>query len=71
MKINSWNVRGINASNKRNLIHQSLANMKDDIVMLQETKLSQVSFDNTLAKWPKWSSVHSPSNGTFVRLVIL
>ena len=37
MKINSWNVRGINASNKRKSIKRLVDDMKSDIVFLQET----------------------------------
>jgi exonuclease III len=71
MKINSWNVRGINASDKRNRVKLLIDGMKADIVLLQETKLSQESYDKTLLKWSKWSSFHSPSIGASRGLAIL
>ena len=71
MKIISWNVRGINGSNKRSRIHQFIESAKADIVLLQETKLSQDTFQKTMAKWPRWSSVHRPNIGTSGGLVVL
>ena len=52
MKIVSWNVRGINASDKRGRMHKFLESSKVDIVLLQETKLSQETSQKSLAKWP-------------------
>ena len=71
MKIVSWNVRGINASDKRGRIHQFLESTKADIVLLQETKLSQETFQKSLAKWPRWYSIHSPSMGASGGLSVL
>lgn len=71
MKINSWNVRGINASDKRKRIKRLVDDMKSDIVLLQETKLSQESYEKTLFKWSKWSSFHSPSIGASGGLAVL
>ena len=71
MKIISWNVKSINASNKRGKIHQFLESTKVDIVLLQETKLSQDTFQKTMAKWPRWSLVHSHSIGASSGLVVL
>lgn len=45
MKIISWNVRGLNAPNKRHLIKSQMDLIKCDIFMLQETKLSKESAD--------------------------
>ena len=59
MKINSWNVRGINASDKRHRIKQVVDSMQVDIIFLQETKLSQDNFDKIVAKWKKWKSFHA------------
>ena len=50
MKIITWNLRGINASDKRGRIKQLLDSTKGDIILLQETKLSEQVFDKTLAK---------------------
>ena len=71
MKINSWNVRGINASDKIKKIKRLVDDMKSDIVLLQETKLSQESYEKTLFKWSKWSSFHSPSIGASGGLAVL
>ena len=71
MIINSWNVRGINASDKRHRIKQAVDSMNADIVMLQETKLSQQTFHNTIAKWHRWKSAHILGVGAFGRLTIL
>lgn len=70
MKINSWNVIGINASNQRCRIKQLIDSMNGDIILLQETKLFDDSFDKTLTKWPKQSSLHSPRIGTSSHLVV-
>ena len=71
MKSVSWNVRGINVSNKRDKIHNFLESSKADIILLQETKLSQEAFQKSMAKWSRWSSVHSPSIGASRGLVVL
>ena len=71
MKINSWNVRGINASEKKHRIKQVVDSMQVDIIMLQETKLSQDNFDKTIGKWKKWRSLHVPRIGAFGGLSIL
>ena len=63
MKINSWNVKGINASDKRHRIKQVVDSMQADIIFLQETKLSQDNFDKTVAKWKKWKSFHAHGKG--------
>ena len=63
MKINLWNVRGINASNKRHTIKQLVDSMQAYIIFLQETKLSQDNFDKIVAKWKKWKSFHAHGIG--------
>ena len=71
MKIITWNVRGINASDKRGRIKQLLDFTKGDIILLQETKLSAQVFDKTLAKWTNWLSVHAEGHGASGGLAIL
>ena len=71
MKIISWNVRGINASNKRQRIKQVLDSLQPDIILLQETKLSQGNFDNSVAKWKKWNSYHVQGVGALGGIVVL
>ena len=71
MKIITWNVRGFNASEKRGRIKQLLESIKGDIILLQETKLSEQFFDKTLAKWTNWLSVHVEGHGASRGLEIL
>ena len=63
MKILSWNVRGLNASDKRSRIKNRLDSSFWDIVLLQETKLSLDNFSATLGKWTSWKHSFLPSNG--------
>lgn len=49
MKILSWNVRGLNAPNKKRLIKRQILLVRADIILLQETKLEEklvVAFGN-------------------------
>lgn len=55
MKLISWNVRGLNAPNKRRLIKSQLDLIKCDLVMLQETKLSDVSANVLFSSWKNWN----------------
>ena len=71
MKIISWNVRGINASDKRQRIKQVIDSLQADIILLQETKLSKDNFDNSIAKWKKWNSFQSQGMGALGGLAIL
>ena len=41
MKIISWNVKGLNASDKRQRIKQVIDSLQEDIILLQETKLNE------------------------------
>ena len=63
MKLISWNVRGINASDKRLRVKQQLDSSQADILLLQETKLSNQNYHKTVQGWPKWHSAHSESLG--------
>lgn len=40
MKITSWNVRGAGSAIKRAIIKESIRKFREDIVLLQETKIS-------------------------------
>ena len=66
-----WNFKCINAFEKRGRIKQLLDSTKGDILLLQETKLSEQVFDKTLAKWTNWLSVHAEGHGAFGGLAIL
>ncbi|XP_059071428.1 uncharacterized protein LOC131866336 [Cryptomeria japonica] len=57
----SWNVRGLNAPNKRRLIKSQLDLMKCDVLLLQETKLSCQGADFLFSKWKLWNFCVSPS----------
>ena len=63
MKILSWNVRGLNASDKRQRIRQLLDSLHTNIILLQETKLNEESFDKIIASWKKWKAYHMPGQG--------
>lgn len=41
MKILTWNVRGLNAPNKKRLIERGLKKGQVEIVLLQETKMNE------------------------------
>lgn len=71
MRILSWNVKGLNASDKRGRIKKFLDSSKVDIILLQESKLSQDSFDNIISKWCLWKVVHVPSLGASGGLITL
>ena len=45
--------------------------MQGDIILLQETKLSQGNFDKTIAKWKKWKSFHVQGIEAFGGLAVL
>lgn len=53
------------------MIKQAVDSMNADIVMLQETKLSQQTFDNIIAKQHRWKSAHIPSVGASSGLAVL
>ena len=63
MKILSWNVRGLNASDKRQRIRQILDSLHTDIILSQGTKLNEESFDKIIASWKKWKAYHMPGLG--------
>ena len=71
MKIISWNVRCLNASEKRQRIKQVIDSLQENIFLLQETKLSQIKFDKTIASWKKWKSYHMQGLGASGGLVVL
>ena len=43
LKLFSWNVRGANNPNKRNVIRNYIRSQRVDLVCLQETKLQKLS----------------------------
>ena len=43
LKLLSWNVRGANNPNKRNVIRNFIRSQMADLVCLQETKIQEVS----------------------------
>lgn len=69
MKIVSWNVKGLNAPDKRNRI--KLDSMNIDTILLQETKMSQETFEKIVAKWSKWNSAHRKGIGASGGIVVL
>ena len=71
MKIVSWNVRGLNASNKRQRIKQVIDSLQTNIILLQETKMSQHNFDKIVASWKKWKYLHMQGLGASRGLAVL
>ena len=71
MKIISWNVRGLNASDKRQRIRQVIDSLQADIILLQETKLSQNKFDKIIVSWKKWKAYHMQGLGASGGLAVL
>ena len=45
IKIISWNVRGVNALDKRKVIKNFLRSYRTDLVCLQETKVQEMSVE--------------------------
>lgn len=66
IKILSWNVRGLNAREKRVVVKSLLKEWKADVVCLQETKFSVVSREKVKeiwgCQWVKW--IHLDACGT-------
>lgn len=52
MKIQSWNVRGIGRPEKMRKVKKILAERRVDIVLLQETKKSEVNSELVKTIWP-------------------
>lgn len=50
MKFLSWNLRGLNSPQKKFLIKQYILEMKLDICLLQEVKMSYQTFATTAGK---------------------
>lgn len=71
MKIISWNVRGLNAPSRNRLIKSQMDLIKCDIIMLQETKLSQGSADVLFSSWKRWNFVSHPASGASGGLALL
>lgn len=68
MKVISWNVRRIRAPNKRCLVKSKIENSATYIVMLQETKFTEVE---ELQLFHKWKYVASTSLGALGGLSIM
>lgn len=69
MRITTWNVRGLNAPNKRCLTKRQIEKSNSDIILLQETKLEEVN--DCILKVAGWEEVFSKSYGTASGLGIL
>lgn len=46
MKITTWNVRGLNAPNKKRILKLNINSFESDIILLQETKLNKTEGNN-------------------------
>ena len=57
LKLFSWNVRGANNSDKRNIIRNFIRSQRVDLVCLQETKFQEMSeADARSLGWGDWLS---------------
>ncbi|KAG6637440.1 hypothetical protein CIPAW_11G178800, partial [Carya illinoinensis] len=72
-KIVSWNVRGLNESNKRARIKNLLRDWRADIVCLQETKLKLVNRKIVRSVWhcPYVDWVYLASNGASGGILVM
>ncbi|KAG6652145.1 hypothetical protein CIPAW_06G163400 [Carya illinoinensis] len=72
-KIVSWNVRGLNESNKRERIKNLLREWRADIVCLQETKLKLVTRKIVRSVWhcPYVNWVYLASNGASGGILVM
>lgn len=71
MKVIYWNVKGLNASDKRVQIKQQLDACGVDVVILQETKTFAESFQVISKKLNKWQASHLPPLGASGGLITL
>lgn len=71
MKIISWNVRGVNALEKKTQIKQQLDACGADIVVLQETKTLESTYRLLIQKWRSWKFAHSLAQGASGGLITL
>lgn len=71
MKIIMWNVRGINDPNKRVHIKHQIDACREDIVLLQASKLSQENFDSIIKKWVRSNFCFLVAQGAYSGLVAL
>ena len=63
MKITTWNIRGLNAPNKKRLLKQNLNKFESDIIILQETKLNKLEGLNLGKRLGNWSCYMHESVG--------
>ncbi|KAG5544181.1 hypothetical protein RHGRI_016809 [Rhododendron griersonianum] len=54
IKIISWNVRGLNARDKRVIVKVLLKGWRADVVCLQETKLKEATTEVVKEIWGSW-----------------
>lgn len=64
-KIISWNIRGLNDLNRRDIVKQKAREWKPSIFVLQETKIQEC---NDLLVWKSWGNINvrwidAPSEG--------
>ncbi|XP_057838646.2 uncharacterized protein LOC131048627 [Cryptomeria japonica] len=71
MKILTWNVRGLAAPDKKCLVKRAIDKLAIDIVLIQETKLSNVKAQDFSKFCFEWSSFFQAVNGTSRGLGIL
>ena len=64
MKFLSWNLRGLNNTQKQYALNQCIFQEKVDCVLIQETKMSSANFDRIVSHvWPGASYMHMDADG--------
>ncbi|XP_059064693.1 uncharacterized protein LOC131856787 [Cryptomeria japonica] len=71
MRIVTWNVRGLVASDKRGMLKRHLVKIAIDIVLIQETKCISEDIDKLIRFCKEWNGIFSPAFGRAGGLGIL
>lgn len=71
MKITTWNVRGLNAPNKKRILKLNIKAFESDIILLQETKLNKIEGSNFKKRLGNWGSIFAESRGASGGLAVL
>ena len=70
MKIITWNIRGMNNIHKLDVIQNFVRKQKDDIMVIQETKMDKVKAEN-LKSFKNYSIMPSSSKGALGGTLIM
>jgi len=72
LKIITWNIRGIGSDSKRRSIKNRILLEKPDMIILQETKCSEINLQNFIQKsWKKARAIATDAKGNSGGLAII